>query len=184
MNSGSKMNGVCSTSNTANPTLFTVTAQNSKKMHVSYNQVSDMTYMYGERTLVSKDIGPIIDKHTGRVYDNQTHCIASVEPDDRCAEYSSTATTAGPYSMSTQNQRIPYIQNGLSIQATFTAAVELEEYTTANNRNTTVAWMPPNANNEITLAITEDRVGEFFHARTFNGYGGTNALTRMTLPKT
>ena len=138
MNSGSKMNGVCSTSNTANPTLFTVTAQNSKKMHVSYNEVSDMTYMYGQKKLVSKDIGPIIDKHTGRVYDNQTHCITSVEPDDRCAEYSSTATTAGPSagptsgpaSMSTQNQRIPYIQNGLSIQATFTTAVELEEYTT------------------------------------------------------
>ena len=187
MNSGSKMNGVCSTSNTANPTLFTVTAQNPRKMHVSYNQVSNSIYMYGERTLVDKDKGPIIDKHTGRVYDNQTHCIASVEPDDRCAEYSSTATTAGstagPASMSTQNlMRIPYIQNGLSIQATFTTAVELEEYTTANNRNTTVAWMPPNTNNEITLAITEDRVGEFFHARKFTGSSGTNNFNANNCP--
>ena len=122
------MNGVCSTSNTANPTLFTVTAQNSKKMHVSYNKVSDMTYIYGQK-LVDKDIGPIIDKHTGRVYDNQTHCIAPLNPMIG-AEYSSTATTAGstagPASMSLM--RIS-IQNGLSIQATFTTAVELAEYT-------------------------------------------------------
>ena len=154
-----------------------------EKMHVSYNQVSDVTYMYERKKLVSKDIGPIIDKHTGRVYDNQTHCITSVEPDDRCAEYSSTANNAGLYpTSSTQNQRIPYIQNGLSIQATFTTAVELEEYTTANNRNTTVAWMPPNANNEITLAITEDRVGVFFHAR-ICGSSGTNNFNSNNCPK-
>ena len=43
--------------------------------------------------------------------------------------------------------------------------------------------MPPNANNEITLAITEDRVGEFFHARKFNGYGGTNNFNSNDCPK-
>jgi hypothetical protein len=150
--------------------MFTLTASSSKKMHVSYNIIaSDDTY--GKPWPADKYKGPIVDAFTGKVYDNQTYCKDSVsaDPDIRCREYATstagTSPAANPGASSANLQRIPYIKNALSISAKYSNDVELEASTTDSNRNTTVAWMSPNNDNEIELTITEDRTGEFFHAR-------------------
>ena len=53
--------------------------------------------------------------------------------------------------------RMPYIMNGLRVSAAFKTTVDLQQTSTAY-RNETVAWMPPETDNEIEITVTEDRV--------------------------